>query len=85
MRGCERCGQVPGEPALQNSMVRDGLGTMGFLAKFLFQCHTSRRTAAKRAQQIVYGDARMARVCVYQEKKARSSLLLEISTSTAVI
>lgn len=37
MRGCERCGRVPGELALQNSGVRDGSMTMGFLAKF-FVC-----------------------------------------------
>lgn len=34
MRGCECCGQVPGELALQSSGVRDGSVTMGFLAKF---------------------------------------------------
>lgn len=36
MRGCECCGQVPGELALQSSGVSDGSVTMGFLAKFFF-------------------------------------------------
>ena len=36
MRGCECCGQVPGELALQSGGVRDDSVTMGFLAKFFF-------------------------------------------------
>lgn len=34
MRGCECCGQVPGELEEQSSGVRDGSMTMCFLAKF---------------------------------------------------
>ncbi len=40
MRGCERCGQVPGELALQSSGVRDGSVTMGFLAREEIVCLT---------------------------------------------